>query len=81
MTKYRATIERKVVKTSLLTYEFESCDSVDHIKGVLRNGEADSYASPIEDDYFDEEYNDRLLALEPLNEDSEPLFDLLGDEK
>ena len=66
MTKYRATIERKVVKTSLLTYEFESCDSVDHIKGVLRNGDADSYASPIEDDYFDEEYNDRLLTLEPL---------------
>lgn len=81
MTKYRATIERTVVKTLVLTYEFESQDSVDHIKGVLRNGDADSYASPIEEEYIDEECNDRLLTLEPLNEDSEALFDCLSEEK
>lgn len=81
MTKYAATIERTIVKTLLLTYEFESQDSVEHIKGVLRNGDADSYASPIEEEYVQEECNDRVLTLEPLNEDSEPLFDLLSEEK
>lgn len=72
MTKYRATIEQKVVKTLLLTYEFESQDSVEDIKGALRNGEADSYALPIDEEWIDEECNDRLLSFETLKEDSEP---------
>lgn len=79
MTKYRATIERKVIKTLILTYEFESRDSVEVIKHGLRNGEADSYATPIDEDYFQEEYNDRLLTLESLDEDSEVLYDFLMD--
>ena len=81
MKKYRATIERKVIKTLILTYEFESRDSVDRIKEELRNGDADSYATPIDEDWFQEDYTDRLLTLESLDEDSEPLFDFLSDEK
>lgn len=79
MTKYRATIERKVINTLILTYEFESRDSVDLIKKELSNGDADSYATPIDEDYIDEDYNDKLLTLESLDEDSEPLFDFLSD--
>ena len=75
MTKYLATIERKVIKTLILTYEFESQDSTETVIEEIRNGNIDCYDLPIDEDYLEEDCKDRLLTLEDKESDDDPLYD------
>jgi hypothetical protein len=77
MPKYRASIERKVIKTLILNYEFDTEDDFKTVKKAIQNGEIDSYESPIDEDYMEENCKDSLLILEDL--ESEEYTDYLSE--